>query len=74
MRFSLVCISSIALRSTMDQSGSQRTSFHIAIFAYRTYRESRLFENRQSTGSSPSSFVREVIIDLVATLDMMDSL
>ena len=35
MRFSLVCISSIGLRSTMDQSGSQRTSFQFSIDAYR---------------------------------------
>jgi hypothetical protein len=35
MRFSLVCISSIALRSTMDQSGFQRTSFQFSIDAYR---------------------------------------
>jgi hypothetical protein len=42
MRFSLVCISSITLRSTMDQSGSQRTSFQFSIDAYRPNHVSRL--------------------------------
>lgn len=41
MRFSLVCTSSIALRSTMDQSGSQRTSFQFSIDAYRPSHLSR---------------------------------
>jgi hypothetical protein len=40
MRFSLVCISSIGLRSTMDQSGSQRTSFQFSIDADRPKRVS----------------------------------
>ena len=48
MRFSLVCISSIALRSTMDQSGSQRTSFPFSIDAYRAMHSSTRHASRIS--------------------------
>jgi hypothetical protein len=34
MRFSLLCISSMALQSTMDQSGSKSTSYLFSIDAY----------------------------------------
>jgi hypothetical protein len=61
MRFSLVCISSIPLRSTMDQSGSQRTSFQFSIDAYKpTHSFRRVKESRVHVGLSPN---RKLLVD-----------
>jgi hypothetical protein len=45
MRFSLLCISFIALRSAMDQLGCQRTSFRFSIDAYRPMHSSTSLKN-----------------------------
>jgi len=58
MRLSPVCISSIALRNTMDQSGSQRTSFQFSIDAWKglAFPEPVTLETRDSNCVSVELF------------------